>query len=126
MVSKKQDAIYFIATSAASTSTTSLKSIFFKGFWTNALNPKVALFFLAFVPQFITPDARNKALVFVLLGALFTFNALPINFGYAVLGAWAARRLTLVQRGMHWLERLAGLMFVGFGLKLAFTDNPAH
>ena len=29
-------------------------------------------------------------------------------------------------RGMHWLERLAGLMFVGFGLKLAFTDNPAH
>jgi threonine/homoserine/homoserine lactone efflux protein len=84
------------------------------------------MFFLAFVPQFIAPDASNKALVFVLLGALFTFNALPINFGYAVLGAWAARRLTLVQRGMHWLERLAGLMFVGFGLKLAFTDNPAH
>jgi threonine/homoserine/homoserine lactone efflux protein len=126
MVSKKQNAIHMIVISEAATSTTSLKSIFFKGFWTNALNPKVAMFFLAFVPQFIAPDASNKALVFVLLGALFTFNALPINFGYAVLGAWAARRLTLVQRGMHWLERLAGLMFVGFGLKLAFTDNPAH
>ncbi len=126
LVAKKQNAIYMIVTSEAATRTTSLKRIFFKGFWTNALNPKVALFFLAFVPQFIAPDASNKALVFVLLGALFTFNALPINFGYALLGAWAARRFTLVQRGMHWLERLAGLMFVGFGLKLAFTDNPAH
>ena len=126
LVSKRQNAIAVIATGTHATSATSLKSIFFKGFWTNALNPKVALFFLAFVPQFIAPDASNKALVFVLQGALFTFNALPINFGYAVLGAWAARRLTLVQRGMHWLERMAGLMFVGFGLKLALTDNPAH
>jgi threonine/homoserine/homoserine lactone efflux protein len=108
LVSKRQDAIYMIVTSEAATSTTSLKSIFFKGFWTNALNPKVALFCLAFVPQFIPPDA------------------LPINFGYAVLAGWAARRLALVQRGMHWLERFAGLMFVGFGLKLALTDNPTH
>jgi threonine/homoserine/homoserine lactone efflux protein len=102
-----------------------LKSIFFKGFWTNVLNPKVALFFLAFVPQFIAPDAPNKALAFVLLGVLFTINALPINFAYAALGGWAARRLNLVQRGMHWLERAAGVMFIGFGLKLALTDNPA-
>ena len=103
----------------------SLKSIFLKGFWTNVLNPKVALFFLAFVPQFIAPDAPNKALAFVWLGGLFTLNALPINFAYAALGDWAARRLSLVQRGMHWLERVAGVMFIGFGLKLALTDNPA-
>jgi threonine/homoserine/homoserine lactone efflux protein len=90
------------------------------------LNPKVALFFLAFVPQFIAPDAPNKALTFVLLGVLFNVNALPINLGYAALGGWAARRLDVVQRGMHWLERVAGVMFVGFGLKLALTDNPAR
>lgn len=125
LLSKKPSAMTVVATSEAATSTTSLKSIFFKGFLTNALNPKVALFFLAFLPQFIAPEVGNKALVFVWLGVLFNVNALPINFGYAVLGAWAARRLTLVQRGMHWLERVAGLMFVGFGLKLALTDNPA-
>jgi threonine/homoserine/homoserine lactone efflux protein len=122
---KAPDAIYVIAGGACNTRATSLKSIFIKGFWTNVLNPKVALFFLAFVPQFIAPDAPHKALTFVLLGVLFNVNALPINFGYAALGGWAARRLTMVQRGMHWLERVAGVMFMGFGLKLALTDNPA-
>lgn len=124
VLSKTPSAINIIAINAYDTRATSLKSIFFKGFWTNALNPKVALFFLAFVPQFIAPDAPNKALTFVLLGVLFNLNALPINFGYAALGGWAARRLHVVQRGMHWLERVAGVMFIGFGLKLALTDNP--
>jgi threonine/homoserine/homoserine lactone efflux protein len=121
---KAPDAMDIVVESAGDAGATSLKSIFIKGFWTNVLNPKVALFFLAFVPQFIAPDATNKPLTFVLLGVLFNVNALPINFGYAVLGGWAGRRLTLVQRGMHWLERVAGVMFMGFGLKLALTDNP--
>jgi threonine/homoserine/homoserine lactone efflux protein len=101
-----------------------LKSIFFKGFFTNALNPKVALFFLAFVPQFIAPNASQPALTFVLLGVLFNVNALPINVGYALLGAWASRRMGALQRAMHWLDRVAGVMFVGFGAKLALTDAP--
>jgi threonine/homoserine/homoserine lactone efflux protein len=123
---KAASAIYVVAYDAYDKRATSQKSIFIKGFWTNVLNPKVALFFLAFVPQFIAPDAPNKALTFVLLGVLFNVNALPINLGYAALGGWAARRLDVVQRGMHWLERVAGVMFVGFGLKLALTDNPAR
>jgi threonine/homoserine/homoserine lactone efflux protein len=123
---KAASAIYVVAYDAYDKRATSQKSIFIKGFWTNVLNPKVALFFLAFVPQFIAPDAPNKALTFVLLGVLFNVNALPINLGYAALGGWAARRLHVVQRGMHWLERVAGVMFVGFGLKLALTDNPAR
>ena len=102
-----------------------LKRIFFQGFWTNALNPKVALFFLAFVPQFITPDMTNKPLAFLLLGLLFKVNAQWVNFGWALAAAWLAGRVGAVQRGMHWLERGAGLMFIGFGLKLATSDNPA-
>lgn len=101
-----------------------LKTVFFQGFWTNALNPKVALFFLAFVPQFITPAIENKPLAFLLLGLLFNFNGLWVNIGWALAAAWMARRLGAVQRGMHWLERVAGVMFVGFGLRLAFSDNP--
>ena len=122
--SNKPDAIHLEANNSYFMRATGLKDVFIKGFWTNALNPKVALFFLAFVPQFIPPEASNKTLAFVLLGVIFNLNAVPINVGYAVLGGWAARRLSVVQRGMHWLERVAGVMFLGFGLKLALTDNP--
>ena len=102
------------------------KAVFLKGFMTNALNPKVALFFLAFVPQFIAPGAAHPAWVFLLLGVLFTLNSLPINMGWAWLAAWASRRVHAVQRARHWLDRLAGTMFVGFGLQLAFMDGPTR
>ena len=98
--------------------------IFRQGFWTNALNPKVALFFLAFLPQFIAPEAEHKALTFVLLGLLFNLNSLPVNLGYALMAAWAGQRLQSLQQGLAWLERLAGALFIGFGLKLALTDPP--
>ena len=101
-----------------------LKKVFLKGFWTNVLNPKVALFFLAFLPQFIAPAAQHQTLAFLLLGLIFNFNGLWVNFGYAALGAAVSQRFTALQRGMHWLERVAGAFFIGFGLKLALTDNP--
>ena len=101
-----------------------MKTIFFRGFWTNALNPKVALFFLAFLPQFIGPAVEHKALAFLLLGLLFNFNGLWVNVGWALAAAWLASRATALQKGMHWLDRIAGAMFVGFGLKLALSDNP--
>ncbi len=101
-----------------------MKAVFLGGFWTNALNPKVALFFLAFVPQFIAPGAGNMPLAFLLLGLLFNFNAVFVNIAWAALAAWMARRMGAVQRGLQGLERVAGLMFMGFGLKLALTDAP--
>lgn len=124
LTSKTQPAIDLEAASAYSTGAGGLKSIFFRGFLTNALNPKVALFFLAFVPQFITPGASHPTLAFLALGVLFNVNAIPINIGYAVLAGWAAQRTALVQQGMHWLDRVAGALFVGFGIKLARTAAP--
>ena len=99
--------------------------VFRGGFLTNALNPKVAIFFLAFVPQFIAPDTEHKAVAFVLLGTLFNVNSVAINAGWALAAAWMARH-GAVQRGMHWLDRAAGAMFVAFGLRLALTDNPSR
>ena len=104
---------------------TDLWAVWRRGFLTNVLNPKVALFFLAFVPQFIRPDAAHPALSFLLLGVLFNLNSLPINLGYAWLAAWAARRLHTLQRAMGWMDRAAGALFIGFGLRLAFTDHPS-
>jgi len=103
-----------------------LRRIYLRGFLTNVLNPKVAVFFLAFVPQFIAPEATDKVTAFLLLGLLFNINSLPVNFGYAWLAGWAANRVQVVQRTLHWLDRAAGIMFLGFGLKLAMSDNFAH
>ncbi len=103
-----------------------LRRVYLRGFLTNVLNPKVALFFLAFVPQFIAPGTPDKVSAFLLLGLLFNLNSLPINFGYAWLAGWAANRVGAVQRTMHWLDRAAGAMFIGFGLRLAMSDNPSR
>ena len=89
------------------------------------LNPKVAIFFLAFVPQFIAPGAPHKALAFVVLGTLFNIDSAIVNCGWALAAAWMARQ-GAVQRGMHWLDRAAGAMFVAFGLRLALADNPTR
>ena len=100
--------------------------VYRQGFLTNVLNPKVALFFLAFVPQFIAPGTADKVTTFLLLGLLFNVNSLPINFGYAWLAGWASLRVGAVQRAMHWMDRAAGVMFIGFGLRLAMSDNPSR
>ena len=97
--------------------------VYRQGFLTNALNPKVALFFLAFVPQFIVPGTSDQLSAFLLMGLLFVVNSLPVNFGYAWLAGSAVRRLGTVQRAMPWMDRAAGVMFVGFGLSLAMSDN---
>jgi threonine/homoserine/homoserine lactone efflux protein len=100
--------------------------VFLKAFATNALNPKVALFFLAFVPQFIPANTPDPAWTFVWLGCLFNFNGLLICMAWALAASWLSQRARLMQRGLQHLDRLAGFMFVGFGLKLALTDAPVH
>jgi threonine/homoserine/homoserine lactone efflux protein len=96
-------------------------SVFAQGFLTNVLNPKVALFFLAFVPQFIAPGAPQKALAFMALGGIFTFNSLL----WCLLLAWLAARMGKlgVNRCLQqWLQRGVGSLFVGLGVRLALSD----
>lgn len=89
---------------------------------TNLLNPKVALFFLAFVPQFIAADVASPTLTFVLLGCLFNLNGLMVGVAWAMSAAWLARRALGVQKSLQKLDRIAGLLFVGFGVRLALSD----
>jgi threonine/homoserine/homoserine lactone efflux protein len=113
-------------TSEATTQTiapASLKQIFSQGFLTNVLNPKVALFFLAFVPQFIDPAAANKPLAFVILGAIFDFNGmLWCNF-LAWTAATASARLKGNAKLGNILNRACGCLFVGLGIKLVFAKQ---
>lgn len=127
LFSKASDAMKLEASNVDPTGATGkkhYKAIFLRGFWTNALNPKVALFFLAFLPQFIAPTVEHKPLAFLLLGLLFNFNGLWVNLGWALVAAWLASRATLVQKSMQRLDRVAGVLFVSFGIKLALTESP--
>lgn len=99
------------------------RKIFAQGFLTNVLNPKVALFFLAFVPQFIQADAPNKALAFIVLGCIFNFNGMLWCCGLALTTAKASERLKLNPAVSLWLKRATGGLFVWLGLKLALSKQ---
>jgi len=100
--------------------------VFWQGAVTNALNPKVALFFLAFLPQFITPGESGQAAAFLLLGALFNIGGTAVNVVVALLASSVRDRLAGSAAGGRfgaWLQRAAGALFVGLGLKLALTTR---
>ena len=99
------------------------RKIFLQGFWTNVLNPKVALFFLAFVPQFIAPDASNKPLAFIVLGCIFNFNGMLWCHLVAYTTSFASQRIRLGPQWVLWLNRGMGALFVSFGVKLALAER---
>jgi RhtB (resistance to homoserine/threonine) family protein len=101
----------------------SYRRIFAQGFLTNVLNPKVALFFLAFVPQFIALDAPNKPLAFVILGCIFNFNGMLWCNGLAVFTAFASARLQVKPRVALWLNRVTGSLFLMLGARLALAER---
>jgi threonine/homoserine/homoserine lactone efflux protein len=99
----------------------SLSAIFRQGVITNVLNPKVALFFLAFLPQFVDPARGNPALQVVLLGLLFDTTGTIVNLLVALFSSGAARRLRKPGRASAVMQRLTGGIFVALGLRLAWS-----
>jgi RhtB (resistance to homoserine/threonine) family protein len=97
--------------------------IFMQGFLTNALNPKVAIFFLALLPQFIRADAPSKLLAFLALGLTFTLTGTLWNLTVA----WFAGRLMAAgiwSRSRLWFERALGAMLIAFGARLILIEKP--
>jgi|SRR5215831_3110241 len=109
-------------TAGANTADLTWWRAFVQGFLTNALNPKVALFFLAFLPQFIDPATPHKAASFVVLGAVFAFNGTLVNVGFAALIARLRGAMGAQPTLGRWLSRGVGALFVALGVRLAWFD----
>jgi threonine/homoserine/homoserine lactone efflux protein len=104
-------------------SKTNYRQIYISGIISNILNPKVALFFLAFLPQFIDPVYPHTILSFILLGSTFVFTG---TCWCLLLAFYAAKFSNLLQeRGTtgNMLNRLSGVVFIGLGLKLACMER---
>jgi threonine/homoserine/homoserine lactone efflux protein len=101
----------------------STRGIFVQGFLTNVLNPKVALFFLAFLPQFVSSAAPSKPAAFLFLGAVFDVNGTLWN----LLVAWSAARISnhLAPSAAfkRWFNRCVGGVFIFVGLRLALVHD---
>ena len=95
--------------------------IYRAGLLTNVLNPKVAIFFMAFLPQFVSPDAESKVLAFIALGAIFTFNGTLWCLVLVMAASAVSASLRHSRSAVAMLERLAGMLFIGLGVRLATT-----
>ena len=101
----------------------SLSRIYWQGFAINLLNPKTALFFFAFLPQFIAPAKGNVIGQNLLLGAIFVGMALITDSLYALLASSLAGKLA-GNRGFQKGQRyFAGLVYVGLGITTALTGS---
>jgi threonine/homoserine/homoserine lactone efflux protein len=112
-----------VAAAATGTGVISLRQVFVQGALTNALNPKVALFFLAFLPQFVAADSPHKAAAFALLGLIFIFNGTLWCLGVAVFTAGVASRVRKSGRAFAWINRGLGGLFVYLGIRIATVQT---
>jgi len=97
--------------------------IFWQGVITNVLNPKVALFFLAFLPQFINVESKHTALQILFLGTWFNVGGTLINILVAILFGKIGTWLSHSPRFIQWQERITGAMLIALGIKVALSKK---
>jgi threonine/homoserine/homoserine lactone efflux protein len=103
---------------------TSRSRLFWQGAVVNLLNPKTALFFLAFLPQFVDPDAGPVAPQMLVLGTLLVGLGVLSDGTYALVAAGAGRRLRETAAARRLLDRLSGCVFISLGLVAALAGEP--
>jgi threonine/homoserine/homoserine lactone efflux protein len=96
-------------------------AVYRQGLLTNVLNPKLALFFLAFMPQFIAGDSPSKSWAFITLGACFVTTGTIWCFCLAWFGSLIGKRLRYSTTSASILKRTAGALFILLGVRLACT-----
>lgn len=105
-----------------SSSVLSHGKIFRQAILVNILNPKVALFFMALLPQFVSPGAEHPALAFFFLGMLFNVNGTLVNIVFALFTSALAVKFNTTGTLSRLLKSLVGTLFVVLGIRLALTS----
>ncbi len=103
--------------------TRSPRRVFLRAWLNNLANPKVILFYLAFLPQFVAPQAGSVTVQLLVLGVIFLLLGLAIDLALGVfsgrIGEWLRRRASLAS----WIERVAGTIMGGLGLRLLVSGR---
>lgn len=101
------------------TATRSLRRLFFDGTFSNISNPKIAIFYLAFLPQFVPTESADPTITVFVLGLAFaalTFMVKgPVGLAAGALSSWLRSRPAVQQ----WIHRLSGIVLIGLGARLA-------
>lgn len=101
---------------------TTYKKLFFQGVITNILNPKVALFFLAFLPQFIDLSQPKPEFQILLLGSWFNFSGTVVNVIVALLFGKLGSLLNN-SSFIKWQEKITGTILIALGIKVALSSR---
>jgi threonine/homoserine/homoserine lactone efflux protein len=97
------------------------RQLFLTGATSNISNPKIAVFFFAFLPQFVVPDAVQPALMVIVLGALFALLTFLIKGPVAVFAGRLSSWIQSRPQSLLWLYRSSGLVILGLAVKLALS-----
>lgn len=104
-------------------SKTGLRQIITRGFLINILNPKLSIFFLAFLPLFVSPEASSPTLQMVLLSVIFMAMTLVIFILYGISANGVRSYIVNSPKAITWLQRSFAAIFAAMGVKLAMTDQ---
>lgn len=123
MLTSKQDALLTASlTENRLTKVLDYQKIYKQGMLTNTLNPKVALFFLAFFPQFVDPSYAHSTLSFLILGLTFAMTSVIWCLCLALLASRFSQKLRENPTIESVLNKISGVVFIGLGIKL-FTER---
>ena len=98
-------------------------ALVWQGVLSNVTNPKIILFFFAFLPQFVDPASVHATRDLVFLGVLYAVLALPIKVGVGFAAGRLSERVLRSESALTWVNRASGTVLVGLGLRLAATDG---
>jgi threonine/homoserine/homoserine lactone efflux protein len=110
---------------AAGTPTAKLSptGLVWQGVLSNVTNPKIALFFLAFLPQFVDPASAHATRDLAALGVLYAALAFPVKAAVGLAAGTLSERLLARPQAMAWIHRASGAVLVGLGARLAASER---
>ncbi len=98
-------------------------SVFRQGMFTNILNPKAIITFMAFIPQFLNPEKGHSVIQIVVLGGVIALLAIvwfgAVGYFAGAMGQWIIQKRSI----QNVIKKISGFILIGLGLKLAFSEN---